>query len=111
MARNRLGPFEFEVLSAVQQQPVEAYGMAIRRRLQERSGRSVNVGSIYVALERLEHKGFVDSWWDEPRAKRGCRRKRYYRIEANGEAALRRTEEAVRRIIDWDDPASPRRDE
>ena len=51
-------------------------GLTIRDRIQERSGREPSVGAIYTALERLERKGFVSSWWGEPTEERGGRRKR-----------------------------------
>lgn len=98
MPRDTLGPFEFEVLSVLQQQPRDAYGVTIHERLEERSGRSVNVGSLYVTLERLERKGFVSSQWGEATPERGGRRKRYYKIEASGAKALNRFEESLRRF-------------
>jgi PadR family transcriptional regulator PadR len=61
MARDVLGPFEFEILSVLLQQPRNAYGATILEWLEEQAGRSVNVGSLYTALDRLERKGFVSS--------------------------------------------------
>ncbi len=98
MARETLGPFEFEVLSVLQQQPRDAYGVTIHERLEERAGRSINIGSLYTKLERLERKGFVSSQWGEATPELGGRRKRYYKIEASGAKALSRSEENLRRF-------------
>jgi PadR family transcriptional regulator PadR len=93
MRRNTIGPFEFDVLASLIQQPWDAYGLSIRDRLQERMGRSVSIGAVYTALERLEAKGMVSSAWGEATADRGGRRKRLYRIEAPGDLAARQFEE------------------
>ena len=92
MARDTLGTFEHQVLSILLQQPRDAYGVMIADRIAERTGREVSIGALYTALDRLERKGFVTSWWGEPTAERGGRRKRYYRIEAPGIAALNRAD-------------------
>ena len=89
MARE-IGPFEFEILATLINQPGDAYGLTIRDRIKERSGHEPSVGMIYTALGRLERKGLVTSWWGEKTEERGGRRKRLYKIEASGELAARR---------------------
>ena len=39
----------------------DAYGMNVRRELEEVTGRDVTIGSVYATLDRLEAKGFVTS--------------------------------------------------
>lgn len=39
----------------------EAYGMNVRRELEEVTGRDITIGSVYATLDRLEAKGFVAS--------------------------------------------------
>jgi PadR family transcriptional regulator, regulatory protein PadR len=90
MARESIGPFEFDLLASLIQQPRDAYGLSIRDRLEERLGRKVSLGAVYTALERLEAKGLVSSWWTEGTQERGGRRKRLYRIDAPGELAANR---------------------
>ena len=89
MARD-IGPFEFEILATLLDQPRDAYGLTIRDRIKERGGREPSVGAVYTALERLERRGLISSWWGEPTEERGGRRKRLYKIEASGELAARR---------------------
>ena len=93
MARDTLGNFEFTVLSVLMLQPRDAYGATLHERIEERTGRDVSIGALYTALDRLERKGLVSSWWGEATAERGGRRKRYYKIEAIGADAVRRTEQ------------------
>jgi DNA-binding PadR family transcriptional regulator len=84
-----IGPFEFDLLASLIQQPRDAYGLSLRDRLEERLERKVSLGAVYTTLERLEAKGMISSWWSEGTAERGGRRKRLYRIEAPGEHAAR----------------------
>ena len=98
MGRDTLGAFEHQILSILLRQPCDAYGVTIADRIAERTGREVSIGALYTALDRLERKGFVTSWWGEPTAARGGRRKRYYRIEAPGIAALNRAEPELARL-------------
>jgi PadR family transcriptional regulator PadR len=95
-----IGPFEFEILATLLSQPHDAYGLTIRDRIKERSnsGREPSIGAMYTALERLERKGLVSSWWGEPTEERGGRRKRLYKVEASGELAARRFAARVSRF-------------
>ena len=99
MARD-IGPFEFEILATLLAQPSDAYGLTIRDRIKKRSGHEPSVGAIYTALERLERKGMVSSWWGEPTEERGGRRKRLYKVEGAGELAARRFETRVSNFRD-----------
>jgi PadR family transcriptional regulator PadR len=61
-----LGTFEEQVLLAVVRTgraPTGggAYGMAVRRELEEVAGREVAIGAVYATLDRLEAKGLVAS--------------------------------------------------
>ena len=56
-----LGTFEEQVMLAVVRKGNEAYAMGVRRELEEVTGRSVAIGSVYVTLDRLEAKGMIAS--------------------------------------------------
>ncbi|MFC2156560.1 PadR family transcriptional regulator [Acidobacteriota bacterium] len=62
----------------------DAYGLSIRKKVQEMTGKYWSVGAIYVPLERLEKKGFVESSSSDPLSERGGRRKRLFRVSAAG---------------------------
>jgi PadR family transcriptional regulator, regulatory protein PadR len=86
-----LGVFEEAVLLAVFHLRDNAYGVPIRRHLEEVTGRSTSIGSVYTTLERLEQKGYVSSRQGEATPERGGRAKRYFKIEGAGVVALNET--------------------
>ena len=93
-----LGTFEEHVLLAVVHAEDNAYGMQIRRQIEERLGRSVAIGAVYATLDRLENKGLVSSWLARPETVRRGRPRRYFKLEAGGAEALREAREANRRM-------------
>jgi PadR family transcriptional regulator len=95
-----LGEFEQIVLIALLRLGRTAYGMAVRREIEERTGRQVSIGAVYSTLQRLEGKGYVTSFTGEPTAARGGRAKRFFRIEADGERSLQRAQEAIDRMME-----------
>lgn len=90
-----LGEFEQLVLFAVLQID-DAYGTAIRREIEARTGRSVSAGALYTTLDRLERRGLVTSAWGEPTPERGGKRKRLFKVKPAGREALARSWRAVR---------------
>lgn len=93
-----LGTFEQMVLFALLRLGDEAYGMTVRREIEQRTGRTVSIGAVYATLERLEAKKLVSSFAGAPTAERGGRAKRFFRIEAAGERALRAAQDAIRKM-------------
>ena len=65
----------------------ESYGYAILKRIDELSGGEMEWtdGMLYPLLHRLERLGYVEARWDSPE---GGRRRRYYSITPEGQAAL-----------------------
>jgi PadR family transcriptional regulator, regulatory protein PadR len=53
--------FEEHVMLAVLRTGSDAYGMTVRRELENVTGRDVTIGSVYITLDRLEAKGLVTS--------------------------------------------------
>jgi len=66
----------------------DAYCVPIRDKASEISGKEWSFGAVYVPLHRLEKKGFVKSFFDDPTPKRGGRSKRIYKITKAGMKAL-----------------------
>lgn len=89
-----LGTFEEQVLLAVVHAGENAYGMQIRRQIEERIGRSVAIGAVYSTLDRLETKGFASSWLADAEAVRRGRPRRFFKLEAAGAGALEAAREA-----------------
>lgn len=91
---------EVFALAALERLGPQAYGVSVRREIEERTGRSVSVGSLYKALERLERRGFVSTRIGKPTAVRGGRAKKYLRIEPPGRDALKASIRAVHRMVE-----------
>jgi PadR family transcriptional regulator PadR len=85
-----VGEFEQLVLLALVRLGNGAYGAAIRREIREQTGRDAAIGSVYMALGRLEEKKMVASYVGNPTHERGGRRRRHYLIDTDGERALGR---------------------
>lgn len=98
--RTYLGEFEQLLLFALLRLGEPGYGVTIRREIERRTGREVSPGAVYTALDRLESRGLVSSWLGEPTAVRGGKRKRYYRLEPAGRESLKRTQEAMSRMVE-----------
>lgn len=69
----------------------EAYGVTIRAAVEELLDRPLSVGAIYVPLDRLARRGYLESWQSDPTPERGGRRKKYYRLSQEGLKILRET--------------------
>lgn len=78
MKKTKLGEFEELVLLTVVTLQHTAYGVEIKRELEERLNEELHVGSIQSALKRMEEKGFLTSEFGEATQKRGGKRKRIY---------------------------------
>ena len=96
--RAYLREFEQLVLLSVLRLGDEANGGKIRRDLEETAGRSVSVATIYVALSRMERRGFVRSWMSDPTPVRGGKSKKHYALEPEGEEALREAKATLERM-------------
>ena len=108
MTHHTLGEFEQLVLLAIVHLRNEAYGIPIVDEIQRRTGREVSRAAVYVALRRLEEKGFVSSWLGEPTAERGGKARRYVQIESSGLRALRESRQVSDQMWRGLDPASLR---
>jgi DNA-binding PadR family transcriptional regulator len=97
-SRDTLGEFEQLLLLAVVRLGDEAYGVTIRREIEDRTGRGVAIGALYTALDRLERKGFLRSTMSAPTAERGGRSKRHFRLKPAGAAALRQSRDRLARM-------------
>jgi PadR family transcriptional regulator, regulatory protein PadR len=82
-----IGEFEYLIISATARLGSEAYGAAIRREIEEATGQRCSIGALYTTLDRLQSKGFLQTWMGEPTAQRGGRAKRMVRITRKGAQA------------------------
>lgn len=98
------GDFEQIVLLAVLRLGDAAYAVPIRREIAMRTRREPARGAVYVTLDRLEDKGYLESWLGEPAAERGGRPRRYYRVRPAGVRALEQQWTALRRMWEGLEP-------
>lgn len=89
MSAPGLGTLELAALLAVARLANDAYGLAVRRDLAERTGRDLSVGAVYTTLQRLEDKGLVTSHASAPLPVRGGRSRRHYTVTRAGAQAIR----------------------
>jgi len=84
-----LGEFEqLLLLALLHLDEDESHGVAIRRVIAERTGRTPSTGAVYTALDRLEAKGYVSSRLGDPVPTRGGRPRRFYQLERAGAKTL-----------------------
>jgi PadR family transcriptional regulator PadR len=80
------GTLDLLILKAVSLGPLHGYGVLLR--IQQVSGHRLQIqqGSLYPAMYRLEHQGWIASQWGESENKRKAK---YYRLTPSGRRALR----------------------
>jgi DNA-binding PadR family transcriptional regulator len=93
-----LGELEQVLLFALLRRKGEAHGAAIAEEIELRAGRRVAPGALYTSLERLEDKGYIESWIGESTPERGGRRRRCYRLLPAGAAELREAYGSLQRL-------------
>jgi DNA-binding PadR family transcriptional regulator len=92
MSTSTLGTLELSALLAVARLGDDAYGLAVRRDLAERTDREHSIGAIYTTLQRLEDKGLLTSHASDPLPVRGGRSRRHFKLTGAGARALREAE-------------------
>jgi PadR family transcriptional regulator PadR len=98
---DNLGEFEQLILAALTMLGENAYGMTIHEQVEKLAEgvRSVSLGSCYTTLDRLEQKGYVQSWFSDPTPQRGGRSKRYFKITALGQVAINNSMRVAAKMV------------
>jgi DNA-binding PadR family transcriptional regulator len=92
-----LGEVEQLILLVILRLGEGTYAVPIREELR-RHGVTLSRGSVYVTLDRLERKGYVRSWFDEPTPEPGGKARRCFAIGREGIAALRANRKLLQRL-------------
>src|SRR6204780_948610 len=79
------GTLDMLILKAVSLGPLHGYGILLRIQQISRDRLEIQQGSLYPALYRLEHQGFIASEWGESDNKRKAK---YYTLTAGGRRRL-----------------------
>ncbi len=88
MKGTNLGELEELVMLSVAILFDNAYGVVIKKEIEERSGRSITISTVHSVLSRLEEKGYVNSRYDGATPERGGRRKHLFTLTVSGEKVL-----------------------
>jgi PadR family transcriptional regulator len=79
------GTLDMLVLKAVSLGPLHGYGVLLRIQQISQNRLEIQQGSLYPALYRLEHEGWIAGEWGQSDNKR---RARFYRLTAAGRRRL-----------------------
>lgn len=79
------GTIDLLILKALLAGPLHGWGIGERIQQISKGVLEVNQGSLYPALQRLEHRGAIQSDWG---TSENNRRARYYRLTPAGRKAL-----------------------
>lgn len=79
------GTLDMLVLKAVSLGPLHGYGVLLRIQQLSRERLEIQQGSLYPALYRLEHEGWIVGDWG---TSENNRRARFYRLSAAGRKRL-----------------------
>jgi len=91
MAKDELlGQFEIHLMLALVHLGEEAFGVPIRRLLEDRTGRAIAIGAVYATLGRLADKGLVRFRWSDPQPVQGGKSRKFFTLTPAGVRALRR---------------------
>jgi DNA-binding PadR family transcriptional regulator len=93
MKETGVGEFEEVILLLVGILGEEAYAYKIGVEFKSQTSRTISVGAVHSALNRLDEKGLLTSEMGEPTADRGGRRKRIYSLTAYGKRVLKESRE------------------
>ncbi|MFC1726613.1 PadR family transcriptional regulator [candidate division KSB1 bacterium] len=78
-----------------------AYGVTIRKYIEEMTGKLYSYGTLYSFLDQLARKRYVAKSIGDPTPQRGGRSKIYYKLSNEGIRALQSARELQKTI--WED--------
>src|SRR5438132_11702667 len=91
------GMLDMLILKAVSLGPLHGYGVLLRIQQVSKDALQIPQGSLYPALYRLEHRGWIESEWGESE---NNRKAKYYTLTAAGRKQLRTEAEQWRNLSD-----------
>jgi transcriptional regulator len=89
------GTLDMLILKAVSLGPLHGYGILLRIQQVSKDALQVPQGSLYPALYRLEHRGWIAAEWGESENKRKAK---YYSLTAAGRKQLRSERQEWKRL-------------
>jgi PadR family transcriptional regulator PadR len=89
------GTLDMLILKAVSLGPLHGYGILLRIQQVSNDALQIPQGSLYPALYRLEHRGWIAAEWGESENKRKAK---YYRLTAAGRKQLQSERQEWKRL-------------
>jgi PadR family transcriptional regulator, regulatory protein PadR len=89
------GTLDMLILKAVSLGPLHGYGILLRIQQVSKDALQIPQGSLYPALYRLEHRGWIAAEWGESENKRKAK---YYRLTAAGRKQLKTERQEWKRL-------------
>jgi transcriptional regulator len=90
------GTLDLLILKALSLVPMHGWGLTQRIKQMSRDVLSVNPGSLYPALERLQDQGWIAAQWG---VTENNRRAKFYELTAAGRRQLEVETESWRRLV------------
>ncbi len=91
------GTLDLLILKTVSLGPFHGYGILLRIQQISKDRLEIQQGSLYPALYRLEHQGWITSEWGESE---NNRKAKYYRLTAAGKRRLQTETDNWNRMAD-----------
>lgn len=91
------GTLELLILKAVSLGPLHGYGVLLRIQQISKDRLEIQQGSLYPALYRMEHQGWIASEWGESE---NNRKAKFYRLTASGKRRLQTEADKWNRMAD-----------
>jgi len=94
-----LSHLSFHILLALADEDRHGYG--ILKEIEERAGGWVppSTGALYLALQRLEQRGWIEESPERPDPAEDDARRRYYRLTAEGRRVAERESERLAALV------------
>src|SRR5947207_14640989 len=90
------GSAEFLILSLLEHEPRHGYELSKLIESRSKGVLTFHVASLYPLLYRMQDRGWIVGRWVE---KPGVRRRRFYRVTAEGQKVLRKQRESWREFV------------
>jgi transcriptional regulator, Acidobacterial, PadR-family len=89
------GTLDLLILKALQHEPMHGFGVALRIQQMSKEMLTVEQGSLYPALYRLEDQGWIKSEWG---VSENNRKAKFYSLTASGRKQLQAEEQSWARL-------------
>lgn len=86
------------VLLTIWKMQNDAYGVSLKRKIKDETGKDIPYGTLYFLLDQLSIKEYVYKVAGAPTPERGGRSKIFYRITPEGKEALKEAMEMYKKV-------------